>query len=71
MLGATVERSSIFGSSRCVHSAILLGKDVIGVVDGTDLQPAATAPANMRSEWQKKDNIAISLLCDAISKSYH
>jgi hypothetical protein len=50
--------------------AVLLGKDVMGVVDGTEPQPAATAPANTRFEWQKKDNVAISLLCDAISESY-
>lgn len=46
--------------------AILLGQDLMGIVDGS--VPKPTDPAQ-QAEWVKKDNQCISLLCKAVDES--
>jgi len=50
--------------------AVFYGKDLMDIIDGTVPKPAETAPAEERTEWKKRDNQAISLLCYAIDKNY-
>lgn len=49
--------------------AVLLGRDLMDVVDGSETQPLATAAADVNAAWRKKDNQAVSLLCQAIDES--
>jgi len=39
------------------------------VVDGSEQQPVATVEADIRTAWRKKDNQAVSVLCQAIDKT--
>lgn len=46
--------------------AILLGQDLMGIVDGSVPKPTDTVA---QAEWIKKDNQCISLLCKAVAES--
>ena len=39
------------------------------VVNGTISKPVDTADAKTKATWRKKDNQAVSLLCEAIDES--
>ena len=43
--------------------AILLGRDLMDVVDGSEEKLVDTATAEVKSAWRRKDNQAVSLLC--------
>lgn len=49
--------------------AILLGKELMDIVEGTLLKPADTEAANVKSEWVKRNSQAFSLLCQALDES--
>ena len=49
--------------------AVLLGCELMDVVDGTIPKPVDTAHAETKAAWRKKDNQAVSLLCQAIDES--
>jgi hypothetical protein len=42
--------------------ALLLGKDLMDVVDRTEPKPPDTATAEEKLAWKKKDNLALSIL---------
>lgn len=46
--------------------AILLGQDLMGIVDGSVPKPTDTAA---QAAWVRKDNQCISLLCKAVDES--
>ena len=46
--------------------AILLGQDLMGIVDGSVKKPTE---ADKQAEWIRKDNQCISLLCKAVDES--
>jgi len=48
--------------------AILLGRELIDVVDKSKIQPTATTATNVKVAWRKKHNQAISLLCQAMDE---
>jgi hypothetical protein len=48
--------------------AVFLGKDLMGVVDGSEVKPEAAGPEQLA--WTKRDNQGISLLCQALDKKY-
>jgi len=49
--------------------AVLLGQDFMDVVDGSEIQPIATTKVDIRNAWHRKDNQAVSLLCQATDES--
>jgi len=50
--------------------AVFYGKDLMGIIDGSEPEPPVTAPTVERIEWKKRDNQAISLICYAVEKNY-
>lgn len=49
--------------------AVLLGRELMDVVDGSEVKPVDTAAPDIRVAWRKRDNQAVSLLCQAIDES--
>ena len=49
--------------------AVLLGKDLMDVVDGTEPKPPDTATTEEKLAWKKKDNSALSILSQSIDES--
>jgi hypothetical protein len=47
---------------------VFLGKELMGIVDGSEVKPAAASPEQLA--WTKRDNHGISLLCQALDKKY-
>jgi hypothetical protein len=48
--------------------AVFLGRELMSEVDGTEPKPAAAGVEQLA--WTKRDNQAISLLCQALNKKY-
>ena len=49
--------------------AIFLGKDLIGIADGSEPKPPDNVDAAVKDDWRRRDNQAISLLCQTIDES--
>jgi hypothetical protein len=49
--------------------AIFLGKDLMGIADGSEPKPPDSADAAVKADWRRRDNQAISLLCQTIDES--
>jgi len=49
--------------------AVLLGRELMDVVDGFDEKPVDTIVVEIKTSWCKKDNQAVSILCQAINES--
>ena len=46
---------------------VLLGRELMDVVDGTIPKLVDIADAETKAAWHKKDNQVVSLLCQAIN----
>jgi hypothetical protein len=42
--------------------AIFLGKDLMGIVDGSEPKPLDSVDVAVKVDWRRRDNQAISLL---------
>ena len=49
--------------------AIFLGKDLMGIADGSEPKPLDNVDVAVKADWQRRDNQAISLLCQTIEKN--
>ncbi len=48
--------------------ALFMGKKLLGIVDGSEVEPTTVRVA--QADWKKCDNQMISVLCQALSKKY-
>jgi hypothetical protein len=48
--------------------ALFMGKKLLGIVDGSEVEPTTVGVA--QANWKKCDNQMINLLCQAFSKKY-
>lgn len=48
--------------------AVFLGKELMSIVDGTEVKPENPGPEQLA--WIKKDNQGISILCQVLDKKY-
>jgi hypothetical protein len=48
--------------------AIFMGKELLGIVDGSEVEPTTIGIA--QADWNKRDSQAINLLCQTLSKKY-
>ena len=49
--------------------AISLGKYLMSIADGSESKPPDSADAVVKADWRRRDNQAISLLCQTIDES--
>ena len=49
--------------------AIFLEKDLMGIVDGCEPKPLDSVDVAIKAYWRRRDNQAISLLCQTIDES--
>jgi hypothetical protein len=48
--------------------AIFMGKELLGIIDESEVEPTTTGIAQI--DWKKCDSQTISLLCQALGKKY-